>query len=123
MTDKSKSENKDAVSAIVLLLLIIQWRLQWSYGLPAIMAFITLALLFKNFTKACSKCWFWLAKSLNAISSFILLTIVYIFIVIPTGLFSRLFKKSAVNFKSVKPQSNFISINKQYSNLDFLKPW
>jgi hypothetical protein len=118
-----KKENKEAVLAIVLLLLIIQWRWPWAYGLPVIALFIIAALLFSPFAEACNKYWLGLAKLLSAVSSFILLAVVYIFIVVPTGLFSRLFKKSAVNFKSVKPQSNFISTAKQYTSTDFLKPW
>ncbi len=115
--------HKDSVLAIALLLILLQWRWPQQYGLPIITVFILLALLSEPFAALCHSGWMGLAKFLNAISSTVLLAAVYLLIVLPTALFSRLFKKSAVKFKSSNKQSNFIAINKQYSNTDFLQPW
>ena len=120
----NKSINpRDSVLAITLLLLLLQWKFAIKYGLPVIAVFILIALLSKPFAAICHSGWMQLAKLLNAISSFVILFIVYVLIVLPTAIYVYLFKKSGIKFKSVNNQSNFISINKQYSNTDFSRPW
>lgn len=114
---------RDSVLAIVLLLLLLQWKFAFKFGLPVMAVFILVALLSKSFAAICHSGWMLLAKLLNAISSFVILFIIYVLIVVPTAIYVSLFKKSGIKFKSVNNQSNFISINKQYSNTDFLKPW
>ncbi|NOT91680.1 hypothetical protein [Ferruginibacter sp.] len=114
---------RDSVLAITLLLLLLQWKFAFKYGLPVIAVFILIALLSKPFAAICHRGWMLLAKLLNAISSFVILFIVYVLIVLPTAIYVYLFKKSGIKFKSVNNQSNFISINKQYSNTDFSRPW
>jgi hypothetical protein len=114
---------RDSVLAITLLLLLLQWKFAFKYGLPVIAVFILIALLSKPFAAICHRGWMLLAKLLNAISSFVILFIVYVLIVLPTAIYVYLFKKSGIKFKSVNNQSNFISINKQYSNTDFYRPW
>jgi len=117
------NNHKDSVLAIVLLLLLIQWRFPVKYGLPVIAGLILLCLLWPAFAAACHHAWMLLAKLLNAISSFVLLLLVYVLVVLPTALYSRIFKKSGIKFKSVNQGSNLVVTNKQYSNLDFLQPW
>jgi len=117
------TNHKDSVLAITLLLLLIQWRFPVKYGLPVIAGSILLCLLWAPFASICHSAWMLLAKGLNAISSFVLLLLVYVVVVLPTAAFSRLFKKSGIKFKSVNPNSNLVVTNKQYSNLDFLHPW
>ncbi len=117
------TNHKDAVLALTLLLLLLQWRWPQQYGLPIIATFILLSLLFKSFAAVCHKVWMGLAKFLNAISTTLLLTVVYLLLVLPTALFSRLFKKSAIKFKPFNNQSNFIVVDKLYSNEDFLQSW
>jgi hypothetical protein len=114
---------RDSVLAIVLLLLLLQWKFAFKFGLPVITAFILIALLSKPFAAVCHNGWMLLAKLLNAISSFVILFIIYVLIVLPTAIYVSLSKKSGIKFKSVNNQSNFTGINKQYSNTDFLKPW
>ncbi len=117
------TNHKDAVLAIILLLVLLQWRWPQQYGLQIIAAFVLLALLFKSFAAICYSGWMGLTKILNAISTTVLLAVVYVLLVLPTALFSRVFKKSAIKFEAVNKQSNFTAVNKQYSNTDFLQPW
>jgi hypothetical protein len=120
----SKNINpRDSVLAIVLLLLLLQWKFAFKFGLPVITVFILIALLSKPFASLCHRGWMLLAKLLNSISSFVILFIIYVLVVAPTAIYVSLFKKSGIKFKSVNDQSNFISINKKYSNTDFSRPW
>jgi hypothetical protein len=120
---KSKNKNHyEAILAITLLLLLIQWRFNIKYGLLVIAGFVLLSLLSKSFTAICYKRWMLLAKGLNAISSFLLLSLIFLLVLLPTALFSKLFNKSAIKFKPVTKNSNLVVTNKQYSNLDFVKP-
>jgi uncharacterized membrane protein len=120
----SKNINpRDSVLAITLLLLLLQWKFAFKFGLPVIAGFILVALLSKSFAALCHSGWMLLAQLLNSISSFVILFIIYVLIVLPTGIYVHLFKKSGIKFKSVNERSNFISINKKYSNTDFSRPW
>lgn len=114
--------NYEAILAITLLLLLIQWRLPLKYGWFIIAGFVLLALLSKTFTAVCYKAWMALAKRLNVISSFLLLSLIFLLVLLPTALFSKLFNKSAIKFKPVNTNSNLVVTNKQYLNLDFVKP-
>jgi len=120
----NKQQNdKEAVLAIVLLLLLLQWRFNIKYGLLIIAVFIIIALLSKSFASLCNKGWMLLAKMLNAVSSKVMLLLVYVVIVLPTAFFMKLFKKSAVKFNPTGTNSNFITTDKKYSKSDFKNPW
>ncbi len=114
---------KDAILAITLLFLLLQWRFNWPYGMLAIAGFILVTILSTQFVLVCYKAWMGLAKILNAISSFVLLLFVYLFIVLPTALYVKAFKKSSIRFSSLNSSSNFITVEKIYNKKDFINPW
>jgi hypothetical protein len=65
------------------------------------------------------KLWMKFAYLLGRISNTIILVIVFVLIIIPTGFFRKLFKKTVAN----PLESNFHDRQHTFSKEDFEKPW
>ncbi|MFT3933357.1 MAG: hypothetical protein QM726_07075 [Chitinophagaceae bacterium] len=116
-------KNKDSVLGITLLLILLQWKMQLKYGLIVIAIFIIVAILSNSFSALCHKAWISLAKILNFFSSFLLLLIVYLFVILPTALYLKISKKSGIKMKPLSASSNFVKTDKTYSKEDMADPW
>jgi hypothetical protein len=85
-----------------------------------ILSFFTIAVPFIFYPLAV--CWFGLSKILNAISSRILMGVVFLLIVIPVGLSRKLLGKDNLKLKQFKKNKESVMVNRDhlYTEADFL---
>lgn len=69
------------------------------------------------------KLWFGLAKIFGFINSRILLTVVYVLVLLPLSLLSRLFGSNSVQLKKKASGSYFVTRNHKYIKADLENPW
>jgi len=85
-----------------------------------ILSFFTIAVPFIFYPFAV--CWFGLSKILNAISSRILMGVVFLLIVIPVGLSRKLLGKDNLKLKQFRKNKESVMVNRDhlYTGADFL---
>jgi hypothetical protein len=123
MTEKNKASQKDSVMAIVILLLlgfIIFKSRVWIYAALAISVMSVLSPLITRFLNSF---WIYLTEWIGKINAWIILSIVFIFILIPISIFKKWFGKKGMILKRGNDTSTFQSRNTTYSAGDFENPW
>jgi len=115
MTDKKYSTI--IVLQTALLVAYLYFHRHWLLIAALILGLI--AILSPFIANFIHKLWMKFAHILGQISNTIILTLIFIVIIIPTGVLYKLFKKS-----SPKPlESNFYDRQHTFSKADFEKPW
>ena len=97
LIDMKRSEVLETILALMLMLGIIYWVTKNPWWLLAAAVLGVIGLLFKPLAKKIYWLWERLSHAIGSIMNKVILTIVFIFILIPLSWLSKLFKKRAVN--------------------------
>lgn len=121
----TKKQSTDSGMALVLISLIVYLVWKVDAALYLAVAFLvvnmTVPIIFKPFAWL----WFGFSTLLGTVMSKILLSIVFITIVTPIGMFRRLLGKDSLQLKNFKKSEDsvFISRNHKYTENDIAKPF
>ena len=118
-----RSNNKESVLAVVLLLLLVFQFTRNRYFVTAAILFIILALLSENIAVATDLVWKKLTHFLGIISSAVLFSLLFYLIFFPVGMLLKLFKKGSFIRFSPNLTSTFEERNKTFTKADLEQPF
>jgi len=119
-TTKKQSIEFGQVTVLVSTFLAF-YRKEYNFAAAAfILSFFTITVPFIFYPFAV--CWFGLSKILNALSSRILMGVVFLLIVIPVGLIRKLLGKDNLKLKQFKKNRKSVMVNRDhlYADADLL---
>jgi hypothetical protein len=123
MNRKNTIGEKDSVIAVIvlmLLLFILSKNKVWIYAASAI---AVISLLSSQITYYVHKIWTFFTEILARISGGIILTLVFIFILMPTSILKKLFGKKDIILSKKNISSVFENRNHKYTREDLDNPW
>lgn len=123
MIRKNTAGEKDSVLAVIILFLmgfILSGNRVWLYTALAVSLVSVLSPLT---TLYLHRGWTILTEILGRISGGVILTIVYVFILMPTALFKKWFGRKDMILKKENISSTFQTRNHMYSEGDLDNPW
>ena len=119
MTRRNRIES---IAAILLLLLLIgRWQRSWVYVWVA-GCLLLLCYVWPGCARWLSAAWMKFGKAIGAVTGRILLSVIFLFIVIPVGFIARWRNKLNIRLKP-GGQTNFKDRDHIYSEGDFRHPW
>ena len=92
----------------------------WIY---AALAISVISILSPFATRLLNSFWIYLTEGIGRINAWIILSIVFIFILIPTSILKKWFGKKGMILKRGNGTTTFQSRNTTYSASDFENPW
>ncbi len=111
----SKKQASDTGMALVLILLLIglftQNNLYYKIAIPVLI----INMIFPMFYYLFAVIWFGFSQLLGTVVSKIILTIVYILLVIPVGIFRRLIGKDSLQLSEFKKGNNSVMKTRNYN--------
>ena len=116
-----RSEVLETILAFMVMLGIIYWLTKTPWWLLAAAVLAVIGLLFKKLAKQIYLLWERLSHVIGSIMNKVILTLVFIFILIPLSWLSKLFKKRAVNASA--GNSYFSVRNTTYSKENLENIW
>lgn len=122
---KQNNRTKSLETIIVLALasLLVLWIFKIAAFLYVAVIFLVIGVISKSATQFIHFLWMKLADVLSFISSRIILSFVFYFILTPISLFYRLFKNKALFSRAQSENSNFVERNYVFSSRDIENPW
>jgi hypothetical protein len=106
--------------ALILIYVIREMRDDWM--IYAALVFGGIGVLWKWFRYQVHAFWFWLADKVGFVVSRIVLSLVFLVVVVPFGLVSRLFRKDLMMMKK-GGSTYFRTRNHTYKKEDMRDPW
>ena len=116
---------KDVGTALVLLMLVagyfFEMQIFYKLAIPLLLAVLIIPACFYPFALI----WFGLSKILGFIMSKIILTIIFLFVVCPIGLFRKLLGKDLLHLKEFKKCKKSVFVNREceFEANDIEKPF
>jgi energy-coupling factor transporter transmembrane protein EcfT len=123
MNRKNTKGEKDSVIAVIILLLLLFLLFKHRGWVYAALAVAVISLLFSSVTYYVHSLWTFLSEILGRISGSIILTLVFIFILIPTAILKKWFGKKDMVLKKKNISSGFLNRNHKYTQADLDNPW
>lgn len=120
--DRNRSGETILTIVLALLLIYLIGETQPVWMIYAALIFGAAGLLWKGFRHKVHDSWFWLAEKLGFFVSRVILSAVFLVVVIPFGLVSRLFRKDLMHMKR-GGTSYFRQRNHKYKKEDLVDPW
>lgn len=121
--DKAKSSDTGLAATLILLILGLYYEhdLYFKIATATLVASMAIPIIFRQLGFV----WFGFAHVLGTIASKIILTITYILLVLPVGLFRKLTGKDSLKLKQWKKsgESAFTVRNHKYVSTDIDKPY
>ncbi len=112
----SKTYSAIAAIGILFMLLRLVWHVEWAVYVG--LTVVGLAVLLPFFAVQLAKGWYALATVLGKINSFILMSLLFWFMIVPIGYLRKLFTK-----KMPTVNSTFLKVNQTYTVEYFNNPW
>jgi hypothetical protein len=123
MVEKDRSKQKDSVlSVVILLLLIFLWKTNY-WVVYFTIVFAAACVLSSGLTYFIHQLWTSITGFLGKWNAWILLTLVYMTVLMPTAVFKKIFGKKKTGTPQTKSDSGFINRDHLYNNSDFEQPW
>ena len=125
MAEITKKQCKDTGLAMILLSLILYFFFQDYRLLISAFIFTLLSMTFLTLLKPLAFLWFGLTKILGEIMSRIVLSLVFLAVVTPVGLFRRLLRKDRLNLRKFRKStaSVFVARQKTFDKADLETPF
>ncbi|MEO8112285.1 MAG: hypothetical protein ABI594_19715 [Ginsengibacter sp.] len=123
MTKKNVGKEKDSVLALIILLLLLSFFFRGRVWIYIAIAIAGGSVLSPDVTTWLHFFWSSVTEFIGKINAWIILTVVFVFIVIPTSFFKNLFGKKDLILKKRNLTSTFQIRNKIYSPADLENPW
>lgn len=118
-----RSNNKESVLAVVLLLLLVFQFTRNRYFITGAILYIILALLSEKIAIATDIVWKKVTHFIGVISSAVLFSLLFYLIFFPAGMLLKLFKKGSFIRFSPKLTSTFQARNKLFAKADLEQPF
>jgi len=119
----SRIKSLETIAVLALASLLILWIFEITAFLYVAILFLVIGVISKTATQFIHFLWMKLADVLSYISSRIILSFVFYFILTPISLFYRLFKQKSLFSSSQSLNSNYIERNYTFSKEDIENPW
>lgn len=121
----TKDQSRDTGMAVVLLLLILFATRKREWMLFGAMALHVLNMIVPQIYRPVAVVWLGLSEVLSAVSSKILLSIVFFVVVTPIGILRRLFGKDSLKLRSFKASEDSVMVerNHKFSGRDMERPY
>jgi hypothetical protein len=121
----TEQQKKDTGLAVILILLIIGLLTKNILFFKLTIPIILLTMLLPSLLHPIAIFWFTFSNLLGFFISKIVLSIIYIILIVPFGLFRRLFGKDNLQLRNFKASSNSVLIDKNhtYTRKDIEKPF
>lgn len=121
----TKDQSRDAGMALVLLLLLVFLGRKREGWLIAAMAVHVLNMIFPQIYRPFAVVWFGLSDAIGAVTSKILLAIVFFTIVTPIGILRRLFGKDSLKLRGFKASQDSVMTERNHTfvGADLEKPY
>jgi len=107
-TQISKSQARDTGMAMVLILLILGFFLENSIYFKAALAALLVTMIIPSAFKYVAIIWFAISTFLGTISSKIILTVVFLFVVVPVSIYRKILGKDTLKLKLFKKGGNSV---------------
>lgn len=120
--DRNRSGETILTLTVVLILVYVIREMQDDWMIYTALVFGGMGVLWKWFRYQVHVFWFWLAEKLGFVVSRIILSVVFMLILVPFGLLSRLFRKDLLLMKR-GGTSYFRTRNHRYKKEDMVDPW
>ena len=120
---RPNSSNKESILAITLLLLLLFIFLRNISFIYAALFMIVVSLLFEQAAIFFHKGWIFITHMLGLISSTIILSVIFYFIIFPSSLLLKLFKREILLLNIKGRSTTFINRNKLFTNNDLQNPY
>lgn len=120
--DRNRSGETILTIIVVLLVIYVIREMQDAWMIYAALIFGGMGVLWKWFRYQVHTCWFWLADKLGFVVSRVVLSVVFLVVVVPFGLVSRVFRKDLMMMKK-GGNSYFKTRNHTYKKDDMVDPW
>ena len=121
----SKQQASDTGMAIVLILLLVGFFSQNSFYYKIAIPVLIINMAFPMFYYLFAIIWLGFSQLLGTVVSKIILTIVYVFMIIPVGIFRKLLGKDSLQLSEFKKGNNSVMKirNYNFSSKDIEKPY
>ncbi len=121
----SKKQSSDTGMAVVLILLLIGFFTNSDIYFKIAIPVLIINMIFPSFYYLFAFVWLGFSTLLGTLVSKIILSIVYIVLVVPTGFFRRLLGKDTLQLKEFKKNRNSVMKTRNYSfsSRDIEKPF
>ena len=121
----TEQQKKDTGLALILLFLIIGLLTKNILFFKLTIPIILLTMLLPKLLYPVAIIWFTLSNLLGFFISKIILSIIFIILIVPVGLFRRLFGKDNLQLRQFKISKSSVLINKNhtYTRKDIIKPF
>ena len=104
----SKSQARDTGMAMVLILLILGFFLENSIYFKAALAALLVTMIIPSAFKYVAIIWLAISTFLGTISSKIILTVVFLFVVVPVSIYRKILGKDTLKLKLFKKGGNSV---------------
>jgi hypothetical protein len=124
-TSFTKKENTESGLALVIILLIVSLILQSTFIIKISIGLILLIMVIPVIFYPISLIWLNLSHLLGKISSFLLLTLIFFFVVTPVALFRKMIGKDRLRLSQFKEKTTsvFEERNHRFVKDDLLNPF
>lgn len=124
-TNITEQQKKDTGLALTLVFLIIGFVTKDVLFFKLTIPIILITMLIPALLHPAAILWFTLSNFLGFFVSKIVLTIIYIILIVPFGLFRRLIGKDSLKLKQFKASKSSVLIdrNQTYTRKDLIKPF
>lgn len=121
----TEQQKKDTGLALILLFLIVGLLTKNILFFKLTIPIILLTMLLPKLLYPVAIIWFTLSNLLGFFISKIILSIIFIILIVPVGLFRRLFGKDNLQLRQFKISKSSVLINKNhtYTRKDIIKPF
>ena len=123
MIKKNIAKEKDSVIAVIILLLLLSIFFKNMIWVYAAIAISVISILSSFVTHLLHTLWIGLTEFIGKINAWIILSVVFIFILIPISILKKWFGKQEIILKRGDLTTTFQLRNKTYSSDDFENPW
>jgi hypothetical protein len=123
MNSRNTKEEKDSVIAVIILLLLLFLLFKHRGWIYAALAVAVISLLSWQVTSYLHKVWTVFTDILGRVSGTVILTLVFIFILIPTAKMKKWFGKKDIILSKKNVSSGFLNRNHKYTQGDLNNPW
>jgi hypothetical protein len=121
----TRDQCKDTGMAILLILLLMTYYFKSKYFLLSAIGVLIINMTFPQVYRFVAVIWFGMARLLGTIMSKVLLTIVYLTVVTPVGLYRKIFCADSLKLRAFKKGSESVFEDRKhtFTGKDMLKPY
>lgn len=123
MQPLNREKQLETMLTIALGLFVVYWTTKNKHFFQAALLVGIIGLFFKSATQHISAAWMKLGEAMGAVSSRIILSIIYFLFLFPIAVVYRLSRKDELQLRKTSGSTYFISHQMRYTAKDLKNPW